>query len=522
MGGGRSARFQRTVIAGWLAALVALSFVVPAAPAAGSDRVDSLQSAGWGDASLIDYDAFDYQGSMVRVAQRVGAIHAWAQGLTGAGVDVALIDSGVVPVEGLTVPGKVVNGPDLSFESQADNLRYLDTYGHGTHMAGIIAGRDSVASMINVSEASDLFVGIAPFARIVNVKVADSRGATDVSQVIAAIDWVVQHRNDNGMNIRVLNLSYGTDGVQDYLVDPLAYAIEQAWRAGIVVVVAAGNDGNGSALRNPATDPFVITVGASAGAKIKGKRSPIADFSSCGDSTRHVDVLAPGESIVSLRSPGSYADVNYPEAVVADRLFLGSGTSQAAAVTSGAVALLLQQRPELSPDQVKSLLMSTAESSKHLDPICGGAGEVNLFQAVSRDAPSLVQDFPTSTGTGSLEAARGSNHVYDDGVALEGEQDIFGMPWDGASWSALAAAGASWSGGEWNGSTWTGSSWSGASWSGASWSSASWSGASWSGASWSSKSWSGASWSGGSWSGASWSSASWSGASWSGDVWQSR
>ena len=103
-------------------------------------------------------------------------------------------------------------------------------------------------------------MGIAPGSRIVNIKVADSNRATDVSQVLAAIDWVVQHRTDNGMNIRVVNLSFGTDGNQSYVLDPLAFAVEQAWRAGIVVVVAAGNDGNGFALRNPASDPYVIAV----------------------------------------------------------------------------------------------------------------------------------------------------------------------------------------------------------------------------------------------------------------------
>ncbi len=503
-----------------LAAVVVLALAVPPVVPTAPTSAPSLQAAGWDDASFLsDYNPMQYEGSMYRVVQRVGAHYAWTQGYTGQGIDIALIDSGVVPVNGLTAPGKVINGPDLSFESQADNLRYLDTYGHGTHLAGIMAGRDDAVSEPTLANAYDHFIGVAPDARIVNVKVADSRGATDVSQVIAAIDWVVQHRNDNGMNIRVINLSYGTDGTQDYLVDPLAFAVEQAWKAGIVVVVAAGNDGEGSPLRNPATDPFVIAVGASASQNMKVKK-PVADFSSCGTDERHVDVLAPGRSIVGLRNPGSYADTNYPQATVVDRLFLGSGTSQAAAVTSGVVALLLQQRPEMTPDGVKGLLMNTAEASNKMDQICGGEGEVDLYSALWKNAPKRAQRHDWSTGTGTLEAARGSSHVYDDGVALIGEQDIFGTAWDSASWSALAAASASWSGGDWNGSTWTGASWSSASWSGASWSSASWSGASWSGASWSSKSWSSASWSGASWSSASWSSSSWSGASWSGNVWQ--
>jgi serine protease AprX len=473
----------------------------------------------WEDASaLTDYNPMLYEGSLYRVAQRVGAYYAWTLGYTGEGIDIALIDSGVVPVSGLTYPGKVINGPDLSFESQAENLRYLDTFGHGTHLAGIIAGRDDAVAEVALANADEHVIGVAPDARIVNVKVADSQGATDVSQVIAAIDWVVQHRNDNGMNIRIINLAFGTDGTQDYLTDPLAFAVEQAWNAGIVVVVAAGNDGLGSPLRNPAIDPFVITVGASEGQNMRS-RDAVANFTSCGTEERHVDLLAPGRSIVSLRNPGSYADIHHPEAVVVDRLFLGSGTSQAAAVVSGSVALLLEQRPDLTPDEVKSLLMSTAETSRNLDPICGGAGEVHLYTALWANPPSGTQQFTPSTGTGSLEAARGTNHVSDEGVPLEGEQDIFGVAWDGASWSAASAAGASWSGGTWNGSTWTGASWSGASWSGASWSSVAWTGASWSGASWSSKNWTGASWSGASWSGASWSGASWSGASWSGDAW---
>ena len=235
-------------------------------------------------------------------------------------IDVAVIDSGVVPVQGLTTGGKVINGPDLSFDSQSEDLRYMDTYGHGTHLAGIIAGYDGTRTG---------FLGVAPGARIVNVKVANYEGAVDVSQVIAAIDWVVQHRNDNGMNIRVINLAYGTDSVQPADVDPLSFAVEQAWRAGIVVVVAAGNDGNSTALRNPAFNPYVIAVGAS-DSNYTGKPGDdfVASFTNCGTSDRYIDVLAPGRSIISLRNPGSAADVEHPEARIGDRFFLGSGTSQ--------------------------------------------------------------------------------------------------------------------------------------------------------------------------------------------------
>ena len=173
---------------------------------------------------LSGYDGFEPKsdfGSMYYVAQEVsGAGEYWNSGFRGQGVDVAVIDSGVAEVDGLRAPGKVVHGPDLSFESQSDTTRYVDTFGHGTHMAGIIAGRDDAAPTPVQKGEENAFVGMAPEARIVSVKVADRNGATDVSQVLAAIDWVVQHRSDPGMNIRVLNLSFGTDGVQDYQLDP--------------------------------------------------------------------------------------------------------------------------------------------------------------------------------------------------------------------------------------------------------------------------------------------------------------
>jgi serine protease AprX len=337
---------------------------------------------------------------------------------------------------------------------------------------------------------------MAPDARLVNVKVADTTGAVDVSQVIAAIDWVVQHRTDNGLNVRVLNLSFGTDSSQDYRVDPLAFAAEVAWRAGIVVVTAAGNRSTELGhLMNPAADPYVLAVGAS-----ESKGTPdvaddtVAAFSSWGDGVRNPDVVAPGRSIVSMRAPGSWIDATYPHARVTRKLFRGSGTSQATAVVSGLVADLLQQRPDLTPDQVKSLLTSTASPVPGADPRAQGAGLVNLEAALASPVPPTAQAFVASTGAGSLDAARGSLRLVHDGVALVGEQDIFGHPFDAGAMAALTAAQQSWNGGVWNGSSWSGSSWSGSSWSGSSWSGSSWSGSSWSGSSWSGSSWSGVLW----------------------------
>ena len=194
-------------------------------------------------ADTVAYDPAADPFSMAKTTQLIGAEKWWNAGYTGNGVDVAVIDTGVSPVEGLAQPGKIINGPDLSFESQAPNLAHLDTNGHGTFMAGLIAGHDSDLSQPYANAPDSQYRGVAPDARIVNVKVGTADGGVDVSQVIAAIDWVVQHKDDNGMHIRVLNLSYGTNSNQDSLSDPLSYAAEQAWKAGIVVVVAAGNSG---------------------------------------------------------------------------------------------------------------------------------------------------------------------------------------------------------------------------------------------------------------------------------------
>ena len=186
------------------------------------------------------YDPSTDPYSLATAEKNGGTRQVWSAG-SGAGIDVALVDSGVAPVAGLSEPGKVLNGPDLTPESQSNSTRYLDTFGHGTHKAGIIAGHDTGAP-IATGNTTD-FLGAAPSARVVSVKVADARGNTDVSQVIAGIDWVVQHAHDPGMNIRVLNLSFGTDASQPAGLDPLMFAAEVAWRKGIVVVVSVGNDG---------------------------------------------------------------------------------------------------------------------------------------------------------------------------------------------------------------------------------------------------------------------------------------
>jgi len=451
-------------------------------------------------------------GSLYTIANEVtGASAMWDAGYTGKGVDVAVIDSGVVPVDGMAAPGKVVHGPDLTLEANTP-AKNLDTYGHGTNMAGIIAGRDS-AARTSVSGDPSNFRGMAPDSRIVSIKVADAKGQTDVSQAIAAIDWVVQNRKKAGLDIRVLNMSFGTDGVQDYLLDPLAYAAEQAWHKGIVVVVAVGNEGFGTGkVNNPAYDPYLIAVGSSSSNGTATTADDVVSaFSNDGDGTRNPDLVAPGEQVVSLRTPGSYLDSSYPAARIGERFFRGSGTSQAAAVVSGAAALLIQQRPGITPDEVKALLTGTAQPISAATAAQQGAGVIDL--AVAKDAPTPTgakQTFAVSTGLGSLELARGSVHVSVNGKVISGEVDVRGRSFNAASYAAGVKNGTNWNGLTWSGLTWSGLTWSGLTWSGLTWSGVQWNGLTWSGLTWSGLTWSGLTWSGLTWSGLTWSGLTWS------------
>ncbi|MEV8508859.1 S8 family serine peptidase [Actinoplanes sp. NPDC051475] len=451
--------------------------------------------------------------TLSQVRTVIGAGTGTAAGLTGKGVGVALIDTGVAPVAGLPA-AKVVNGPDLSFESQAPNLRYLDTFGHGTHMAGIIVGNDAATGT----------KGLAPDVKLTSIKVGTANGAVDVSQVMAAVDWVVEHRNDDPANpIKVINLSYGSGGTPNTWDDPLGFAVEKAWQAGILVVAAAGNDGNDfGALANPASDEFILTVGAAA---TKGTTAltddTLATFTNLPKAGKQINVLAPGVSIMSLRDGGSYIDTTYPTARVGETLFRGSGTSQATAVTSAAAALLLQARPTATPDQLKDWLIKSSARVPNGVAANLGLQEINVNAAIALTTTTQKPTWNPSNGSGTLDNSRGSSRVVFDTMPLAGQRTVWG-PVTTATWAARSGAGDSWSGGSWMGfrlagDGWTGTSWASRTWAASTWSnSAPWTGAgtTWSDPAWAGRSWTGRSWTAGSWTGRSWASDDWSSAYW--------
>jgi serine protease AprX len=275
------------------------------------------------------------------------------------------------------------------------------------------------------------------------------------------------------------------------------------------------------ALADPAVDPYVLAVGSTdtmATQALGDDEVPSFSPWPKKGSLRNVDLVSPGTHLQGLRVPNSYIDSTHPEGFLSARYFRGSGTSESTAVVSGAVALLLQRFPAATPDQVKKLLMDGAVRI-HGKSQAIGAGELQLAPLLGASLPVWRQTWAPSTGLGSLEGSRGTDHLTRDGVVLSGEEDIFGVPVSTSALAAAEAAGNSWSGGTWNGNSWSGSSWSGSSWSGSSWSGSSWSGSSWSTSQWAGNSWSGSSWSGSSWSGSSWSGSSWTGGSWAGAFW---
>jgi serine protease AprX len=380
--------------------------------------------------------------SLDLVKHEIGADKLAASGITGKGVDIATIDSGVVPVDGLDGRDQVFVGPDFTPEARDDDTRGLDTFGHGTHLAGIMVG----------DNPADDFSGVAPDARLVSVKAATHDGSTNLGELLLGMSWVVANRHRYGLDIRVLSLSFGSELDTSYIADPLSYAAEQAWNAGIVVVAAAGNGNDVLGLNTPAADPFVISVGATS----MGKLSSLGDdsvpsWSRVGTWKRGPDVVAPGTSIVSLRDPGSFIDQNNPQGLVGQDYFKGSGTSQATAVVSAAAALLIDKNPDLDPDQVKALLMGGANDVPHASDYQEGSGQIDVSRSASLPVPHSEQNWPAASLSAILHADHSDNLRVDPGGT--------GKNLDANRWSSNR-----WSSNRWSSNRWSSNRWSGGSW----------------------------------------------------------
>ena len=457
-------------------------------------------------ASFVEY-SYDETSTASSFARTSGATAGWARGHLGQGVGVAVIDTGVSPMKDFD--GRVVHGPDLSGEGTV-----IDSYGHGTVMAGIIGGSGADSA----GRTGGAYTGIAPKSRIVSVKVAGRNAAVDVSTILQAMHWVAAYKDQ--YNIRVLNLSWGTKSTQHYTVDPLNYAVQRLWRLGIVVVVAAGNAGPQSGtVTKPGDDPMVITVGSF---DDKQNLDPADDsmsaWSSRGPTSQGIrkpDVVAPGRSLVAARSYGSYVEQNHPKALVAPSYIKGSGTSEAAAVVSGLAAQMIGAKPSLTPDQVKAALRGTAVPISGVAADVQGAGRVRLGSALDADVALTVPQLSSATGLGSIEGSRGGTNVQSDcngdgtPELIQGEIDVRCEAWNGVAWTGVAWTGVAWTGVAWTGDAWTSAGWNGVAWTGGTWNGVAWTGVAWTGVAWTGSSWSGVAWTGSTWAGVAWTGSEW-------------
>ena len=364
--------------------------------------------------------------------------------LQGQGIGVAVVDSGINPSGDLFTDTRVNRQvANVRFNSDV-NQSVFDGYGHGTLVSSIVGG--------DGSDFGGKYIGVAPMVNIVNVKVSNDDGSATIKDVVAGLQWVLD--NQARYNIRVVNLSLNSSVNESYLTSPLDAAVEILWFNKIVVVASAGNAGK-KALYPPANDPFVITVGAT---DDKGTSSltddVIALFSAYGKTSDGVvkpDLVAPGTNIVGRNYNFFGMAREHPANQVDNCLYFRmSGTSVAAPMVSGAVALLLQDEPNLSPDQVKYRLKATANKRwSGYSSNKAGAGLLDVYAAVK--------------GTTTQTANTGTNVST---LLTTGPGSVLGPS---VSWSSV--------------------SWSSVSWSSVSWSSVSWSSVSWSSVSWSSDYW---------------------------------
>jgi serine protease AprX len=468
--------------------------VVPAASLADLSRVTGVRVISLDRTVRVAEGPGGSANSVYRKVVRADDVNQ--AGYKGQGMTVAVVDTGIADVPDLA--GRIVQvetgllGDSSPCQNFSGEPGCEDSYGHGTFIAGIIAG--------NGASSGGKWKGVAPQAKVLSVKIAGRSGSADVSTLLAAIQWVVSYKNT--YDIKVLNLSLGTTGTQSYTTDPLNYAVQEAWEKGIVVVVSASNAGpEPGTITKPGDDPWVITVGATDDRGTPGLGDDeLPNFSARGptaaDGMAKPDLAAPGGHIVSLRAPGSEIDEQFPNYI--DGAYRkGSGTSMSTAVVSGTVALMLQRNPSWSPNRVKFALTATARDAASDDVMAVGAGVADAHSATfSAPAGTANAGLDRSSGMGSLDASRGTVRVQADDVPptlISGLLTAQLLLWDpilyiGVGWNALTWQGSQWYGSQWYGSQWYGSQWYGSQWYGSQWygelNGSQWYGSQWYGSQW--------------------------------------
>ncbi|HSL64658.1 MAG TPA: S8 family serine peptidase [Gaiellaceae bacterium] len=364
---------------------------------------------------------------------------------------IAVVDSGVDASKLYDFGGRVVQ---VNLCSLCSWFATGDDYGHGTMVAALAAG------------SSPYRLGVAPKARIVSLRTADSEGRSRVSDVITAADWILANRS--AYNVRVANFSLARAEATSIRFDPLARAVERLWFAGVVVVAAAGNHGTGGpvTIKAPGNDPFVITVGAVDQRQTSGVWDDVVPSWSAWGTTRDgfakPELAAPGRYLIAAVPSGSTLRARFPDRATGSGMMWMSGTSFSSALVAGMAADLLAVRPWWTPDQVKGALMLRAR------PLAGqgtraGVGEVDLYGSVYTSSPGNPNaNLYQFVGTDSSGSPR----------------------FDGEAWAASVSSSSTWSTAAWSEAAWSEAAWSEAAWAEAAWSEAAWSEAAWAEAAW--------------------------------------
>jgi serine protease AprX len=441
-----------------------------------ADEIDSLAAQSFVTSIIPDNPVYglDYRSSMDITNLTIGLGDAAPPadgGPAGSGVTVAVLDSGVGTNTDLA-SSRIVGWKDFVNGKK----RPYDDAGHGTFVAGLVAGDGSASLPLeNGGTATMQYRGVAPAADVVGIKVLDEFGQGRSSAVIAGIAWAIAHKDEYG--IRVMNISLGSNPSGPVAKDPIAQAAEAAWRAGIVVVCAAGNEGDfgpGSVL-SPGNDPYVITVGGTDTQQTAAvSDDAMLPYSSVGptlfDEIAKPDLVAPGRRLISLREKSSYIDRQYPEnripvdsyipnasrSVKPDYLML-SGTSTSAPVVAGAVALLLGEDPSLTPDDVKLRLTSTADPLAGADSLHQGAGLVDVDGALGSGARSNGYALSADLGDGTTILTK----------------DTY-VQWDKFAWTKFAWTKFAWTKFAWTKFAWTKFAWTKFAWTKFAWTKFAW------------------------------------------------
>ena len=451
---------------------------------------DGAADTGGDPSPVTDIDTTQL-GNVYNQVVRSSEVWNAAPRLQGKGVTVAVVDSGVLKTRDLQWRVRANANFNASYHRAADR------YGHGTFVAGIIAG--------NGSHSGSRYIGVAPRADVLNVRVSDDQGAGTESDVVSALQWVWEQKDR--YNIRVVNLSLNSSVAQSYHTSPLCAAVEMLWFSGIVVVVSAGNNGTGGLLP-PANDPFVITVGATDDQGTPSTADDaVATFSAYGvteGGNVKPELVAPGRRIVGLLPDNDQLTMsaNHSANRVDRSYFRMSGTSVSAPIVSGGVALVLQDEPNLTPNQVKYRLMATAHQNwPGYNPASAGAGYLDVKAAVEADT---VESANQAAMPHLLLAKMALIALWS---STNGGEII---DWGSVNWNSV----------NWNSVDWNSVDWNSVDWNSVNWNSVDWSSVNWNSVNWNSVNWNSVNWNSVNWNSVNWNSVNWNSVNWNSDYWE--